>query len=189
VGDVQIQETVNTASYQYHHWHDLRLGLRVFSGPTHLPPQIHDMSDPQGPSKSLFQSLFDAALEEYDKQTGTSLAHHPLAIKLDACNTVESINASLQEQAKAFRQFRGDDGKVTRCLKGVVHVLHKLSTTGVLGEGIGLVRRSSLTTSSKFRSLTTSAAVPACEGDIHGRQYPSLRMCPPHSCVRVSCDI
>jgi hypothetical protein len=113
------------------------------------------MSDPQGPSKSLSQSLFDAALEDYEKQTGTSLARHPLAIKLDACNTVESINASIQEQAKAFRQFRGDGGKVTRCLKGVVHVLHKLTTTGVLGEGIGLVRRSSLTASSKFRSLTT----------------------------------
>ena len=110
------------------------------------------MSDLQGPSKLVFQALFDAALEEFEKQTGTSLARHPLAIKLDACETVESINACLQEQAKAFRRFRGDDGKVTKCLKGVVHVLHKLSTTGVLGEGIGLVGRSSLTTSS---SLTT----------------------------------
>jgi hypothetical protein len=113
------------------------------------------MSDPQGPSESLFLSLFDAALEDFEKQTGASLARHPLAIKLDACKTVESINASLQEQAKAFRQFRGDDGKVTRCLKGVVRVLHKLSTTGVLGEGIGLVCRNSLTTSSEIRSLTT----------------------------------
>jgi hypothetical protein len=96
------------------------------------------MSDPA--ESSTFQSLFETALERFEKQTGTSLAQHPLAIKLDACKTVESIDAVLREQAQTFRQFRGDDGKVIKCLKRVVHVLHTLSTSGVLGEGIGLVR-------------------------------------------------
>ena len=97
------------------------------------------MSDTPGPS--VLQSLFDAALKEFETQTGTSLARHPLAIKLEACHTVESIDAALREQAEALRRFRGDDGKVMKCLKGVVNVLYTLSTSGVLGEGIGLVCR------------------------------------------------
>jgi len=97
------------------------------------------------PEASGFQSLFEAALEKFERQTGTSLAQHPLAIKLDACQTVESIDAALQEQAQAFREFRGDDGKVIKYLKRVVHVLHTLSTSGVICEGISLVNRNSLT--------------------------------------------
>jgi hypothetical protein len=96
------------------------------------------MSDP--PEQSVVQSLFDAALEEFERQTATSLAQHPLAKKLETCYSIESITDALTEQAQGFRRFRGDDGKAMGCLKGVVHVLHSLSTAGILGDGIGLVR-------------------------------------------------
>ena len=90
---------------------------------------------------SRFQPLFDDALREYETQTKTKLVDHPFYLKLKTCNSVQSITATVLDQAQDFRRFRGDDGKVMRCLKGAVHMLHTLSTSGVLGGGIGLVRR------------------------------------------------
>jgi hypothetical protein len=85
---------------------------------------------------SSFQDLFDAVLQDYQIQTGTSLVDHPLAKQLESCNSVDSVTAVLQEQAQIFREFRGDDGKVMRSLRYSVNILYTLSvTTG----GIGLV--------------------------------------------------
>ena len=94
------------------------------------------------PSSSLtFQWLFDIALRDYEKQTGTKLVDHPLARQLEVCDSVDSISAFLQERAWAFREFRReDDGKVMRSLNRVVYVLCTLSTYSALGEGVGLVR-------------------------------------------------
>jgi hypothetical protein len=86
-----------------------------------------------------FQSLFEKALEDYRKQTGTKLIEHPLYGKLMTCDTVESITAVLQEQAQAFRKYRGDDGKIMKSLNGAVHILHSFSGNTLLGEAIGLV--------------------------------------------------
>jgi len=88
---------------------------------------------------STFQSLFDVALQDYEKQTATKLADHPLARQLEACDSVDSVTSFLQERARAFQEFRGEDGKCMRSLKRVVHVLYTLSTNAALGESIGLV--------------------------------------------------
>ena len=88
---------------------------------------------------SHFRSLFNAALEDYRKQTGTKLVDHPLCGRLSRCDTVESITAVLQEQAQAFLKFRGKDGKIMGSLKCAVHVLHSLSDSTFLGEAIALV--------------------------------------------------
>ena len=101
-------------------------------------------SDMGDSSSSRVQFLFEAALESYESQTGMKLIDHPLARQLEICNSVESFTAVLQEQARSFSQFRGDNGKVMRSLKSAVHVLHGLSTSTSLGEGIGLVRRMEL---------------------------------------------
>jgi hypothetical protein len=85
----------------------------------------------------MLQSLFDAALRDYEKQTGMKLIEHPLARQLEICNTVESITAVLQEQARAFSEFRRDDDKVMKPLKRVVHVLHALSTNLVRWVALG----------------------------------------------------
>jgi hypothetical protein len=90
---------------------------------------------------STFQVLFDTALQDYEKQTGTKLADHPLAKLLESCDTVDSITDFLQERTRAFSEFRGEDGKVMRSLKRIVHVLYNLSASTVLGEGIGIVCR------------------------------------------------
>jgi hypothetical protein len=97
------------------------------------------MSHPE--SSLSFQFLLGKALVDYEKQTGTKLADHPLAQQIETCDSVDSITLVLQEQAQTFCEFRGDDGKITKSLKSVVHVLHALSTSTALGEGIGLVVR------------------------------------------------
>jgi hypothetical protein len=92
------------------------------------------MSQPS--ASTSFQDLFDAALRDYQNQTGISLADHTFARQLEACNSVDSVTAILQEHA---REFRGDDGKIMKPLKSSVDVLYTLSNSTVLGQGIDLV--------------------------------------------------
>jgi hypothetical protein len=89
------------------------------------------------PSAS-FQELFDAALQEYENQTGCTLIEHPLAKQFETCDSVRSITAILQQQTQIFCKFR-DDEKLMRSVKSSVDVLYTLSISTVLGEGIGLV--------------------------------------------------
>jgi hypothetical protein len=95
------------------------------------------------PSPEL-KSLFEAALEEFEKRAGTNLLKqwHQIVDKLENCQSADSVIDVLQEEAQAFRNFRGDDsdGKLMTWLKRTVNVLHILSTSSILGEGIGLVR-------------------------------------------------
>ncbi|KAH9991661.1 hypothetical protein BJV74DRAFT_987712 [Russula compacta] len=72
---------------------------------------------------SRFQELFETALQDYQHQTGISLPEHPLAQQLQTCNSVESINDVLHQQANA---------------SNVVSVLCKLSATAGLGDAVGL---------------------------------------------------
>jgi hypothetical protein len=90
------------------------------------------------PSPEL-KTLFEAALNEFEKRAGTDLVQHQIIDKLVSCESADSVIDVLQEQAQAFRRFRGDDGKLVTWLKRTVNVLYTLSTSGVLGEGIGLV--------------------------------------------------
>jgi hypothetical protein len=99
----------------------------------------------QNSQSSRFRVLFESALQDYQNQTGTTLANHPLAEKLQNCNSVESVTDVLQEQARAFTEFRGGDGRIMKSLKAVVSVLDSLSTSIALGEVIGLVRRKAST--------------------------------------------
>ncbi len=94
-------------------------------------------SDPT--SESNLRSLFETALREYEKQAETNLLDNSLTIKLQNCDSADAISTVLQEQAQAFRRFRGDNGKLNKWLKRTVHVLHTLSTSSVLGGANGLV--------------------------------------------------
>jgi hypothetical protein len=93
-----------------------------------------------GDSSNSRLQFFEAALEGYEIQTGVKLIAHPLFRQLENCNSIESITAVLQDQARLISQFRGDDGKVMKSLKSTVHVLRGLSAGTTLGKGIGLVR-------------------------------------------------
>ena len=95
------------------------------------------MSNQSG--SSHLQALFEAALQDYQKQTGIELAKHPLAEKLQNCDSVESVTIVLREQTQAFDEFLGKD-KVLKPLKTVLSGLHKLSAAADFGTAIGLVR-------------------------------------------------
>jgi hypothetical protein len=93
-------------------------------------------------SFSRFQDLFNKALSEYSEKTGKDITTDPLTARLLPCDSSDAVLAILQEQAHAFNQFRNGDWKVQlmRRLKPTVDILLGLSTSGVFGEGIGLVR-------------------------------------------------
>ena len=85
------------------------------------------------------KSLFETALNEFEKRAGTNLTLHSIIDKLKNCESADSVINVLQEQAHSFRNFRGDDGKVMMWLKRTVGVVYALSTGGVLGAAICLV--------------------------------------------------
>jgi hypothetical protein len=95
------------------------------------------MDDQSGSSR--LRVLFEAALQDYEKQTGIALANHPLAEQLQTCDSVDSITAVLREQTKTFSEFRDND-KVMKPLRNAVSVLYKLSAAASFGQDIGLVR-------------------------------------------------
>ena len=112
----------------------------------YLPYDLHyrspvlSLSTPMStnPSPEL-KSLFEAALNEFEKRAGTNLVRHQIIDKLVNCESADSVIDVLQEQAQAFRNFRGDDGKLMMWLKRTVNVLYTLSTSDVVCEGISLV--------------------------------------------------
>ena len=118
-----------------------------------------DMSDQSGPSH--LQALFEAAVQDYEKQTCIVLAKHPLAEKLQNCDSVESVNAVFHEQTEAFSQYRRKD-KVLEPLKNTVSVLHKLSATA---DSIGLVSPQVIIVFDV--SNLCLIAFPACESSTH----------------------
>jgi len=91
-------------------------------------------------ASARFQALFEPALQAYERKAGVSLAQHPLAIKLQSCDTVEAITGLLQDQARAFRDLQGSD-KIMTSIKMIVSILSKLSSATSLVDAFGLVRR------------------------------------------------
>ena len=96
------------------------------------------MSDQSGSSRSRLRVLFEAALDDYKRQTGIDLAEYPLAERLQDGNSVESVAAILRKQAQDFKKFREKD-KVLKSLKKVLTVLHKLSSAANFAQDVGLV--------------------------------------------------
>jgi hypothetical protein len=95
------------------------------------------MSDPSG--SPHLRVLFEAALQDYEKQTGVALSKHPLSAQLQDCGTVESVTAVLCEQTQAFSEFREKD-KLMKPIQNAVSALFKLSAAADFGRAIGLVR-------------------------------------------------
>jgi hypothetical protein len=96
---------------------------------------------PLNTSSSQFQSIFDAALREYSQKTGKDIVTDPISAKLQCCGSPDAVLNVLQEEAQAFNDFRNGNRKVQlmRKLKPTVDILLALSTSGVLGNGIGSV--------------------------------------------------
>jgi hypothetical protein len=129
------------------------------------------------PSPEL-RSLFEVALQEFEKRAGTNLLQHQIVgDKLVNCQSADSVIDVLQGEAQAFRNFRGDDGKLMTWLKRTVNVLYTLSTSSVLGEMNGLVRHR---TSHWYTLHNTffSSAFHTSTSNFRGNGYTSWRRCP-----------
>jgi fungal STAND N-terminal Goodbye domain len=111
----------------------------------YFPSISHNNRDAMSisPSPEL-KSLLEDALNEFENRAGTNLIQHQIIDRLKDCESPDSVINVLREQAQAFRNFRGEDGKLMVWLKRTVNVLHTLSTSDVLSEGIGLVRVDSI---------------------------------------------
>ena len=92
-----------------------------------------------GPSTDNFSSIFNAALNEYQRVTKKSLDTHPFAAKLDTCQNPDAILIFFRTQAQAFSKFREGDERLMAWLNPTIHILSAFS--GMLEEGIGLVRK------------------------------------------------
>ena len=95
------------------------------------------MSDLSGSSR--LQVLFEVALQDYEKQTGISLIKHPLAEKLQNCDSVEFVTAVLHERMQAFSIVRENDN-ISKSVEKAVLVLYKFSAAATFGQDIGPVR-------------------------------------------------
>jgi hypothetical protein len=88
-------------------------------------------------SSSNFQSVFNAALEAYEKKTESKLLDHPLAAQLQSCDSPTAILSVLQDLIQQFDRRRRSDQRLANWLNPTVNVLYAFSS--VLGEGVGLV--------------------------------------------------
>jgi len=127
-------------------------------------------------SSSNFQSLFDAALCDYTKQTGINLATQPFAQDLQHCHSADDLLNMLQERAKQFQTYRDGNRKLLNCLKPIVQTLHTVS--GVLAEA-----SSSVSTTDQppyFIIVFTRLALgslPTYKGDYRWRRCSPHRTC------------
>jgi len=83
---------------------------------------------------TTFQSILDAALDNYSKQTGIDLTKHPsvLAEQLKNCRTSDDVVPILLERESAFRDYREKYRSLIDCLRPIIPVVHAFSS--VLGE-------------------------------------------------------
>ncbi|KAH9011718.1 hypothetical protein EDB83DRAFT_353024 [Lactarius deliciosus] len=92
---------------------------------------------PETTSSSNFEVIFEKALKAYNKNTKQDLTAHPLAARLQTCDSPAAILTILQEQIDQFKQSRSADERLQKWLNPTINVLYAFSQT--LGEGIGLV--------------------------------------------------
>lgn len=82
---------------------------------------------------SLYQSqiLFDAALREYENQTGIALTKLPLFQELQEGDSIQSVTAVLNGKLRVFSGLRRGH-KIMKPLTNIASVLFKLFHTTVL---------------------------------------------------------
>jgi hypothetical protein len=88
-------------------------------------------------SHSNFSSIFNAALETYNRKTKQDLASHPLLLRLQSCDSPGAILTVLREQTPEFDLSQNSDDDLTKWVTPTVNVLYSFSAT--LGGVVGLV--------------------------------------------------
>jgi hypothetical protein len=125
---VNISHTEHEATVLLFAIHQLLLALST---------QAMSQISPNTSSSSNFQSVFNAALDAYEKKTKTKLLTHPLASQLQSCDSPTAILSVLQDLIQQFDHRRRSDERLTNWLNPTVNVLYAFSST--IGQGVGLV--------------------------------------------------
>ena len=101
------------------------------------PPNLMSSTPSAASSSSSFHSIFNNALVAYEKRTKKNILFHPLAEKLQTCNSPDAILLVLQQQVQEINRPRSGDEILTKWLDPTVRVLYTFNEA--LGEGVGLV--------------------------------------------------
>jgi hypothetical protein len=88
-------------------------------------------------SSPKFQVVITNALDTYRKRTKKDLLTHPLAARLQDCDTPAAVLNILQEQVQGLDQSQRGDDRWSKWLDPTVNVLLTFSTT--IEAGVGLV--------------------------------------------------
>ena len=78
------------------------------------------------PTMSHLQSILDA-MDAYANETGVNLKDNPFANKVKDCGSPNDVLLLLQENMKAFKDYRDKDRRFLDCLGPVVKSVHGLS--------------------------------------------------------------
>jgi hypothetical protein len=116
-------------------------------------------------SSANFQSILDAALDSYAKQTGIDLTKHPSSDRLQDCRSPDDVLQILSERESTFKDYRDQYRNLIDRLRPVVQVVHAFSA--VLGEAAGLVSSSGIPSPYLIVPLRLpTGAVPTNKSDI-----------------------
>jgi len=88
-------------------------------------------------SSSKFSVLISSALDTYRKRTKKDLLTHPLAARLQACDTPSAILTILREQIHGLGESQSSIERWSKWLDPTVNVLFAFSAT--IRAGVGLV--------------------------------------------------
>jgi hypothetical protein len=140
-------------------------------------------------STANFQSVLNASLDSYVKETGVDITKHPSADKLQDCHSPEDVIQLLFGREAAFKVNRDTKlGDLIDRLRPAVQVVHAL--TNVFGEAASLVSSKVLDCSDLIIYTSPILGIPAVESDICWNRHSSLSTyCPSIVSVRSSDDI
>jgi hypothetical protein len=127
---------------------------------------------------SNFQSILDA-VDKYAEQTGINLKENPFADKVKGCDSPDAVLLLLQENVKAFKDYRDQNRKFIDCLSPVVQFVHAFS--GILGEAAGLVSREQSFRCLFFFHSFPQGAVPTCKTNLRRNRCSLHCACLPYS--------
>ena len=88
-------------------------------------------------SSPSFQLIFENALKVYEKSTRSDLFAHPLAARLQDCDTPSEILAVIHQQLEGLHRSQRANERLTKWLNPTFNVIYAFSEA--LGEGVGLV--------------------------------------------------
>jgi hypothetical protein len=88
-------------------------------------------------SRSNYKSIFESALERYERKTGKDLTKDPLLHSLKTCNSPDAVLTLLRAQILGPGQSQSSSDKLTKWLNPTVNVINAFSAT--IGGAVGLV--------------------------------------------------